>query len=50
MNDEELRQDGELLEETQVSQGNTENVQQETDTAEQETAVTVEYEESADLE
>ena len=48
MNDEELRQDGELLEETQVSQGNTENVQQETDTAEQETAVTVEYEESAD--
>ena len=36
MNDEELRQDGELLEETQVSQGNTENVQQEAETAEQE--------------
>ena len=48
MNDEELRQDGEPLEEIQASQGNTENVQQEADAAEQETAVTVEYEESAD--
>lgn len=48
MNDEELRQDGEPLEEIQASQGNTENVQQEADAAEQETAVTVEYEESTD--